>query len=142
MKTLAIVDGDLVIGPTGYLAIEGQAKVKQELGAAVREPYGSDRFHPRWGSLLPNHIGSAIGPETEALVRAEVERIVQNYVVTQHEVMRVDSTRNRPPRFATGEAIESILGIRVSQQWDRLHVMVTLAPMSGEQIVLVSSVEA
>jgi phage baseplate assembly protein W len=52
---------------------------------ALAEPYGDDRFHPQWGSVLPNYVGTPIGADTEMLVRSEVARVIQAYIGVQAE---------------------------------------------------------
>lgn len=140
MKTLLVQDGDLVVGGSGHAVVSGMPMVRQELGLAIREPYGSDRYHPSWGSLLGSYVGEPIGITTEALIRAEISRIVSNYVMTQHAIMQEDMIGGRRPRFSAGEAIDRIGSIEVVQRFDRFHIKVVLIPLSGNETVLTSTV--
>lgn len=137
MKTLAIRNGDLAIGPGGYEMIDGEEKVRQDLGVAAREPLGCDRFHPRWGTVLHSYVGSAFAPETEALVRAEIIRVVQNYVAVQGEQMQRDANYRNRPRYSTSEIIDRIENIDVRQEFDKLHVRVTLRTVAGRSVTVV-----
>lgn len=142
MKTLALRGGDLVVGPGGLVTVTGHERVRQDLGVAAREPLGSDRFHPRWGTTLPDMIGLANQPDTEALVRAEILRLVQNYVALQGERMSRDSSYRRQPRYDASEIIDRIDTIDVRQEMDRLHVRVVLHTLSGAEVTLIETVGA
>lgn len=141
MKTLEIKNGDLVIGPGGYSTVSGPAKVKQDLGLAVREPYGVDRFHPRWGSTLPDMIGGTIDDFARMRVVAEVQRIVANYMAVQQDLMARSTAAGRRPTFSSGEAVSAVEAIQVRQTMDRLHVRIVLRTLSGQSVSLVSTVE-
>lgn len=142
MKTLQLANGDLVIGSGGFVTVTGAAKVRQDLGVAVREPYGTDRFHPRWGSVLVNYIGQPVGPATDMLVRSEVIRLIKNYIAVQGEQMEFDATTGSKTRFVTSEIIQAINKIEVVQERDRYHVRVSLALFSGDLVTLTTSVAA
>lgn len=143
MKTLLIENGDFVIGPGGYAMVSGAKKVEQDLGIAVREPYGSDRFHPRWGSLLHEYVGRysvADGGGTDVLIQAEIQRVVQNYSFAQGDQLERDATMGRRSRFGTGELVDSISSIEIRQETDRYHLRVKIKTLSGEQVSVIRSV--
>jgi phage baseplate assembly protein W len=93
MKTFQIQGGDLVIGPGGYATVSGPKKVLQDLSILVREPYGIDRFHPQWGGILEEFVGQEVNPVSRALVRGEIERLLQNYMVMQSRQIAADMSR-------------------------------------------------
>lgn len=140
MKTLAIENGDLVIGPAGHAVVAGTTKVLQDLRSALGEPYGCDRFHAQWGSLLDSYIGSAVVAETELLIRSEVTRIVRNYVALQAEALRQDALAGNRPRYGTNEVIAQIASINVQQEFDRFHVRISLVMVSGDQVAVAGTV--
>lgn len=140
MKTLTLSNGDLVVGQGGFTTVTGTAKVKQDLGVAVREPYGCDRFHPRWGTTLINYIGGIVGPEIDTLVKSEITRLIKNYIAVQGEQMSNDATAGAISRFSTADMIQRIDGIDVAQEFDRFHVQVRLTLTSGDQVTLTRSV--
>jgi hypothetical protein len=141
MRTLALRNGDLVLGQGGYAVVEGREKLRQDLSVLMREPFGSDPLHPRWGSLLTEYIGRPISDETAMLVRGEITRLLSNYGLVQAGLVAEDRSANRRPRFTTGEIIGQVLGIDVRQQWDRYRVRVSVKTLSGEQVTLIQSVE-
>lgn len=140
MKTFAIEAGDFVLGEGGYALISGHEKVKQDLGIAMREPYGCDRFHPRWGSVLVNYVGEPVSQQTEFLVRAEAGRIIRNYIAVQGYVVEQDVQAQRRSRLGTNEVVIGVDGIDVRQEQDRYHVRVRLALFSGEEVSLTGTV--
>lgn len=142
MKTLLIENGDFVIGPGGYVTVDGPSKVKQDLGVAVREPYGSDRFHSRWGSLLHEYVGQPIAEGMDILIQSEVTRIVQNYSFQQGERLENDAMLGRHARYTTGELVDRMESIELRQEIDRYHVRVLVRTLSGDEISIVRSVRA
>lgn len=140
MKTLQLVDGDLVVGQGGYTTVTGSVKLHQDLGIAVRDPYGVDRFHPRWGSMLPSYIGDEIGANVKALVDAEVGRVIQNYIAVQRDKRQQAALQGLPNRYGSDEIINRVTAIEVNQRLDRLGVRVFLTTLAQEEIVLNSTV--
>jgi hypothetical protein len=126
MRSLTIENGDLVLGSGGYTTVEGSQRIIQDLGLAIREPYGMDRFHPRWGTLLDSYVGMVIGPDTPVLIEAEARRMVGNYVALQQQQLQREATAGRPSRFISGEVIIGVAGVALSQNYDRLAVKITL----------------
>lgn len=140
MKAFEIRNGDLVIGAGGYTAVSGAAKVRQDLGIAVREPYGSDRFHPRWGTLLHEYVGSTVGPLSEMRIQAEVGRLIQNYIFVQSEMLDSDVTARRQTRFSRDEVIESVQSIDLVQEYDKFRVRVIVKTFSNQGVEVVRTV--
>lgn len=140
MKTFALHDGDFVLGPGGFLAVGGIEKVRQDLGAALREPYGSDRFHPGWGSTLVNFVGDPASVEVAMLIRSEVTRIVQNYIAVQADLMQAEAAAGRRSPFSSSEVVVSVDNVDVNQQFDRFLIRVSLRTLDGAQVTLVRSV--
>lgn len=140
MKALEIRNGDLVVGAGGFTTIEGAAKVRQDLGIAVREPYGSDRFHPRWGTLLHEYVGTAVGSLSEMRIQAEIARIVQNYIRVQGEALERDVATNRRPRFSKDEVVERVESIAIRQEYDKFRVRVIVRTFSNTDIAIIRSV--
>lgn len=140
MKSLAIQNGDLVLGPDGFATVSGASKVRQDLGIALREPVGSDRFHPQWGSLLPRYIGNPIGDTTIMVVRSETYRVIQNYVYIQAAAVRDDVSRSRKARYGASEIIKDIQKVDVRQDHSRLMVKVHLVTLGNDDVTLVQDV--
>ena len=140
MIGLQIENGDLQIGATGFATVSGAAKVFQDLSIATLEPYGCDRFHPKWGSLLYNHVGDAITPVVSTLVESEVARLINNYVLVQQDAISSRVAQGLASQFSTDEVVSSIESINVTQHQDFLTVAVTVKTVSGQSVALTSQV--
>lgn len=140
MKALEIRNGDLVVGAGGFTTIEGAAKVRQDLGVAVREPYGSDRFHPRWGTLLQEYVGTAVNSLSQMRIQSEIGRLVQNYMSIQGEALAKDVSVSRATRFSKDELVEKIDSITIRQEFDRFRVRVIVKTFSNQAVEVVRAV--
>lgn len=140
INTLALFDGDLMIAQGGYQLFSGARRLKQDLTLALRDEYGSDRFHPRWGSIAMRYIGLVVTPELQAAVRAEVNRVVQNYIAIQKSEVLRDSQVDVAGRFTTSDVVRSIIGIRSSIDTDTINVAMTLQTLSRETVTLTNQV--
>jgi phage baseplate assembly protein W len=140
VKGFKIVAGDLVVGSGGYEMVEGVQKVRQDLGIIVREPYGIDRFHPDWGTVLYQWIGQPISEYTRMMIESEITRMIRNYSTLQLEAMERDVVGSRKPRFSTGEIVAEVETIETRQEADRLHMKVTVRTVSDEQVDLTKTV--
>jgi phage baseplate assembly protein W len=114
--------------------------VRQDLGVAVREPYGIDRFHPEWGTTLERMIGGVVDKATPSIVRAEVMRVIKNYIARQQYEMQQDRLAGRTSRYKSGEAIDSVSSVDVVQEFDRIYVRVVLEMASGATNTLTTTV--
>lgn len=140
MRAFALQSGDLVLGEGGFAMVTGAEKVKQDLGVAMREPYGCDRFHPRWGSILPRYVGEPIDGQASLLIRSECARLVRNYIQVQGGIIEKDVQAGSRSRMTTDEAIAGVAGIDIRQEQDRYHVRVRLQLFSGGQVTLTGTV--
>ncbi len=142
MKQLSIQDGDLVLGQGGFAVVTGQAKVRQDLGCALREPVGTDRFHPGYGSMLPNYIGRPIDSATASIIKSEVYRVVKNYMVSRMAEIQDDHINGRKPLYNSDELIQNIDEVRIRHALDRFYVLVRLSTLARERVTIVTTVEA
>lgn len=141
-KALALENGDLVLGPGGFATIEGERKVFQDLSLAILEPYGNDRFHPRWGSLLDRFVGSTLNDETDLLIRSEVTRIIRNYMAVQQDRYSRDIAAGLKPPISAGEMVSRIDNLTILHDYDRYHLTVRLMTLAGQPVTLTSTVGA
>lgn len=139
MKQLALRNGDLAIEPDGLAMVRGVDKLRQDLGAMVREALGTDRFHPRFGTVLQEYVGRPPNAETSMLIRGEIQRCVQNYMMIQDEAITRDMADGRQPRFAPEEIVISIGSIQIQQRFDRLNVKVSVATLAGGDVTVLRS---
>lgn len=140
MKTLEIRNGDLALAPGGYATLTGAAKVKQDLGVAVREPLGCDRFHPNWGTTLSDLTGSAMSGDAESLIQSEITRLVRNYAAIQDDLLAADYGQGVKPRFDIDEIVSDLSSIEIQRREDAVYIRVKVKTMSGSTTTLVTSV--
>jgi phage baseplate assembly protein W len=140
MKTLALRGGDLVVGPAGHQTITGTPKIRQDLALALGEPYGNDRFHPTWGSVLPNYVGTPLTPDLEMMVRAEVARVIAQYIAIQQDEVVADSLGGVRSRYTTDDVISQVTAITATVNADTIRVAVSLTTRSQQQVTLTRTV--
>jgi phage baseplate assembly protein W len=137
MQSLALVQGDLAIDGTGdYLTFSGVDRIRQDMTLALTEEFGSDRFHPSWGSILKSYLGQPITPELEQAVRAEVNRIVQNYIVLQQQQVLQDSQFDVVGRFDTSDVVRNVSAIKTRVLFDTIYVSATLTTLTRETVTI------
>ena len=143
IKTIALVNGDLAIGTNGaYLLYSGVARIKQDLTLALTEEYGTDRFHPTYGSIVRSYLGQVLSPELMQLVRAEVNRVLQNYlIIQQNEVLR-DSLVDVANRFDTSDVVQSVDNVTARAVLDTIYLSATLTTLSRETVTISKQVSA
>ena len=140
MKTLAVQDGDLVLGASGYATTRGLSKTVQDLSVALRERFGVDRFHPKWGSGLDSLLGRPIDVLTRMRLESEARRVINNYMVVQRE--QAVTMMNRGIKVQQGEMVDSIVEVRVERYWTTwVKMTVVLRMMDGNAFTLDLSVE-
>lgn len=136
MKTFALSGGDLVIGPGGLQLVSGAAKIRQDLALALAEEYGTDPYHPEWGSVLPRYVGRPVDSDTRLLVQAEVNRVVQQYMANQQSQLSAAFVNGRATTMTTSDVIRSVDQIDVTVSYDVVRVVVSLTTMSGQTLSL------
>jgi phage baseplate assembly protein W len=141
VKTLALQGGDLVVGSQGHRTITGSAKIRQDLALALAEPYGNDRFHPTWGSVLPSYVGRPITADTELLVRSEAQRVVQVYIDIQRSEIVNDNLAARRSRFTTADVVARLDNIDTQIAFDAIRVKLHLVTQSQEALTVSRTME-
>ncbi len=141
MKTFALRNGDLVLGPGGFKTIDGVKKVRQDLSMAIGEEYGSDRFHPEWGSTLSRMVGTTINADTEFTVRSEVARVIQQYIDVQRFENVEDKMAFRRSRYSTSEIINRVNAIEARVDLDTVRVRINLSTVGRDVINLTRTVD-
>jgi len=136
VKTLALQGGDLVVGPGGHKTITGSAKVRQDLALALGEPYGQDRFHPNWGSVLTDYVGRPVNSDTELLVRSEAARVVQMYIDVQRVEIVEDALAGRRSRFTTADVVARLDDVNTVIQFDTIRILLSLVTQAQENLTV------
>lgn len=142
MRTFMLRDGDLSLTSGTYELVSGGTKLYQDMSYAMREPLGCDRFHPGWGSTLPNFIGQVSNPGTAILVQNEARRVLRNYSSIQQDRIRTDASARRRSRYGTGEVIKEITSVQARVNYDTVDVRCVLSTLSGAEVALVATVRA
>lgn len=134
MKTFALVKGDFVPAPGGYLMYEGAQKIHQDLALALQEAYGGDSFHPRWGSILGAMVGGPLTADLKQQILAEVNRVISNYITVQNARIIQDNNTGSLSRMTTDDVVNAVENITAQQLYDQIVVSVTLQTLSRQQI--------
>lgn len=134
MQTFGLVHGDLDISGGGYVLLTGADRIRQDLALALMEEYGSDRFHPGWGSVISRYIGQVLTPELQQLVRAEVNRVIQNYISIQRAEVLRDSQVDIAGRFNTNDVVRRLISVTTSTRFDRIDAVITLETLARETV--------
>jgi len=141
MRTLALVHGDLVVQTDGnYQFYSGASRIKQDLTLALTEEFGFDRFHPRYGSTIRSYLGQIISPELESLVQAEVNRVLQNYIIEQQQSVLRDTVVDVQGVFNTSDVVRSVDNITVRALLDTIYLSATLTTLARESITVARQV--
>lgn len=134
--SLKIVDGDLD-GSTGtFQRVSGIDKLTQDLSLWLREPYSTDRFHPLYGSILDQYIGSVISSLSEHEIRVEALRVLNAY-----QQIQLASLKLNPSKYTLDELLDSVESVRINLSYDTVFVDVrfrTASQLIGQVIGSVS----
>lgn len=143
IEQLALIHGDLMIGTDGsYLMVTGAQRIQQDLTLALSDLYGTDRFHPSWGSILPQYLGNINSASMQTLVKAEVNRVLQNYLtitqsgIIQQSMMNVTNNNDPTQSYSTADVVRSVDSITVSATLDTIYVSVQLTTLAGQTITV------
>lgn len=140
MKTLALQNGDLVVGPAGHKTITQGSRIRQDLALALGEAVGNDRFHPQWGSVLGRYVGRPLTPDSELLVRSEVARVVQSYIDVQRAEIVDDAVSGRRSRYTTADVVSRLDDLTTSISYDTIRIKLYLLTQSQESLTLARTV--
>lgn len=120
--SLQVVNGDLAVQGSQLGIVYGTDKLRQDLTLWMTERFGIDRFHPAMGSNFQNYIGGVIGYGTQAKVKGEAERILDNYQKVQYRGLKAT-----PTLYSLSELLWSINTINVGVSYDTVSVAVNVS---------------
>lgn len=138
MQTLALVDGDLVLGADSYVMLTGPNKIKQDLYLALTERYGSDPYHPLWGTILAQFIGVPLTEAAQQSVFNEVNRVLTNYIAVQSDLVNSSASTDTKSTMTTSDIVRAIESIVPQAVGPDLQITVALTTMAGQQVVVQS----
>lgn len=140
MKTIQVTGGDIAVrGDGDVVKLTGAERIKQELTLWILEPIGTDVMYPGFGSTIHTYIGQPITEETLAEVRAEVSRIVDNYIAYQTQFMDGYQSRSMQvflDSWTNADVIRSVDLIDVSAVADTCTISVQLTTVGGESVAI------
>jgi hypothetical protein len=133
VQGFALQNGDLVVGQSGYVMVSGQAKVLQDLTVATAEPYGSDQYHPGWGSYLSSYLGQdpSLVP---TLAETEVTRLVSNYMTVQQYQQTQALAAGQSSPFTNEDYVTGIASMSTSQDLTSITVAAQVQTASGNTV--------
>jgi dsDNA-specific endonuclease/ATPase MutS2 len=80
------------------------------------------------------YIGQIQSPHLEALVRAEINRVLQNYIAVQNAEVLRDSQVDVKNRFTTSDVVRRVTGLVTNMHLDRIDVALALETLSREVV--------
>lgn len=136
MKTLALVQGDLVLAGGTYVTFTGSDKIQQDLTLALNEDYGSDIYHPYWGSILDRYIGAPLTAELQSAVSLEVQRIIKNYIAAQADTLAIGTAYDIKGVYNTSDVVQKLESIDVQVSYDSINITVKLQTLSRQTVTI------
>lgn len=127
-RSLQVRQGDLALEGGSFVLISGRNKLEQDLVHWLRTEFGSDRFHPTFGSTLEDFIGSVVGDENLALLESEVRRVLTNYQDLQ--LRRFLENRQR---FTGEEILAEVDTVKVESSYDAVYVRIIVKNYKGQK---------
>jgi phage baseplate assembly protein W len=140
MRTFKIVNRDLVIGQSSYEEIMGRAKIAQDLEIATLTPYGSDRFHRGYGSLLAQKIGLPESNLSSAQVQGEVQRIINNYMLVQQMTLQAYQARGFASPYTNADLVAQVTALNVVVNTDSITVDAQIQTAANQTVGLNTTV--
>lgn len=138
MYTFKIVDGDIAVRGDGLVSdVSGAKRIEQELACWILEPINTDKMYPSFGSVMSSFIGSPAMNDYLLDIRAEVSRIVNNYISYQKkqvEEYRSGSETDFINAWHDDDLIQTVNEIDVSVVADTVRVRVRLTTAGGQGV--------
>ena len=140
MKTFALRNGDLMISGDKYALVAGAARVQQQVGLALQEPVGTDRFHPQWGSILDQMIGTSMTKDITERVKTEVYRVVKNFSALQNNALQRGASVGIKPVIIPDEIITAVTGVAVEQVRDSINIKISIGTAGRDLVTVLTSI--
>lgn len=144
MKDLRIAGGDLGLSGGDLALVGGTAYIRQRIGTALAEPYGTDPFQPNWGSTLTSYLGTPILAGTDALVASEVARVLAQIIAAQRAMITSWVLTGTKAQLNAADTIASVTSVSASVDADPevIDVQIALITAGGQQLIVTRSVAA
>lgn len=124
--SLGIANGDLATTGSLLTMVTGTVKLRQEIDIWLRETYRVDRFHPEYGSVLQNYIGSIITTRLAHDIEVEVNRVLSNL-----QKIHVKRLQANPLKYTPDEILRNVTSVKSKALFDSIYVNVVFESASG-----------
>lgn len=144
MRDLQLAGGDLVASGRGFGTVTGADYVRQRVATALSEPYGSDPYHPEWGSALHGYLGAPQDAGTPALLTSEVSRVLAQLVAAQQLLITASAMTGTRSQLAAADVIASVDSVNAfaGSRPDAIAVAVALTTQGGQQLQVTRTVSS
>lgn len=144
IKDLKLVGGDLLVSGGGLATVTGTEYVRQRVATALSEPYGSDPYHPTWGSALHGYLGAPVSPGTDAMVSSEAARVLAALVAAQQLMITASALTGTRSQLAAADVIASVDSVTAvpGSRPDAVALSVSLTTQGGQQLQVSRTVSA
>jgi phage baseplate assembly protein W len=142
VKDLRISGGDLALNGGDLALVDGAAYIRQRIATALAEPYGSDPFNPAWGSVLYSYLGQPYTGGTDALVAAEVARVLAQLIAAQRQMITGWALSGSQSQLLAADTIATVDGISASVDTDpdTMDIYISLTTQGGQQLGITRTV--
>lgn len=136
IKDLQLAGGDLLASGRGFATVTGRDYVRQRVATALAEPYGSDPYHPDWGSALHGYLGAPQDSGTPAMISSEVSRVLAQLIAAQQLMITSSSLAGTRSQLAAADVIASVGSVNASAgiRPDSIAVAVAITTQGGENL--------
>jgi hypothetical protein len=119
--SLALANGDLVQQGSNLGVVYGTSKLTQDMTCWLEERLGVDRFHPRYGSVLPNFIGTMINASTQAAIQSEIDRVLGNYQAVQNKDFQAN-----PQLYSLDQLLNTLANVNIGISYDTVSADISV----------------
>ena len=144
MRDLQLVGGDLFAAGRGFATVTGADYVRQRVATALAEPYGSDPYHPDWGSGLDAWLGAPQTADTQALIQAEAGRVLDQLAAVQQQLITNAALAGTTSQLNADDVIASVDSVTASAgaQPTSVRLQIALTTQGGQSLAVTRTVGA
>jgi phage baseplate assembly protein W len=144
IKDLQLAGGDLLASGRGFALVTGADYLRQRVATALGEPYGSDPYHPEWGSALAGYLGAPQDDGTPALVSSEVSRVLAQLMAAQQLMITGAAMTGTRSQLAAADVIAAVDSVDAAEGFrpDLIQVTVALTTQGGQQLQVTRTVSS
>lgn len=147
-RSLALVNGDLAIGPgRKFEQVSGKDKLLQDLRLWVLEKIGIDPATPGYGSRLdggtengvdvPSFIGQFVEEQTIMEIRAEIIDLISRYQTMQYNSIRDETIRyGGPNTYTPDQVVAGIESVDVQAVGTLILAQVIINTLTGDTVTI------